>query len=84
MQKIEIKNEELKKIVNLIGSKNYLEAISKTEKLIKQFPDDYVFYNILSVSLMNVEKYEEALKVLNKAIKLDENNNHLFPSYLDD
>ena len=33
MQKIEIKNEELKKIVNLIGSKNYLEAISKTEKL---------------------------------------------------
>ena len=35
MQKIEIKNEELKKIVNLISSKNYLEAISKPEKLIE-------------------------------------------------
>jgi len=62
----------------------------KTKKLIKQFPDDYVFYNILSVLLMNIEEYEEALKALNKAAELDENNIHilnnlgLVHSYLSD
>ena len=68
MSQIEIKKEELKKIVNLINTKNYSEAISKTKTLIKQFPDDYIFYNILSISLMNIEEYEEALKFLDKAI----------------
>ena len=77
MKKIEIKKEELKKIVNLISSKNYLEAIFETKKLIKQFPGDYMFYNILSVSFMNIEEYEEALKALNKAVELDENNIHI-------
>ena len=77
MSQIEIKKEELKKIVNLINTKNYSEAISKTKTLIKQFPDDYIFYNILSISLMNIEEYEEALKFLDKAIKLDENNIHV-------
>ena len=77
MSQIEIKKDELKKISILISNKNYSDAISKAKILIKQFPDDYVFYNILSVSLMNIEKYEEALEVLNKAIKLDKNNIHI-------
>ena len=77
MSQIEIKKDELKKISILISTKNYSDAISKAKILIERFPNDYVFYNILSVSLMNIEKYEEALEVLNKAIKLDKNNIHI-------
>ena len=43
----------------------------------KKFPHDYIFYNALGMALMNVGQFDESLNVLNKAIKLDENNIHI-------
>ena len=77
MNQIEIKKKELEKIINLLNAKKYNEVISKTKPLIKKFPNDYIFYNALGMALMNIGQFDESLKILNKAIKLNAKNIHV-------
>ena len=74
MNQTEFKKKEIEKIINLINVKKYNEVISKAKVMIKKFPRDYIFYNALGMALMNLGQYDESLEVLNKAMRLDENN----------
>ena len=77
MNQIIDKKQELKKIVNLLTVKKYDEVISISRKLIKKFPNEYVFYNALGMSLINIGEHNKALEILDKAFRLDENNIHV-------
>ena len=59
MNQIEVKKKELEKIINLLNAKKYEAVISKAKPLIKKFPNEYIFYNALGISLMNTGKFEE-------------------------
>ena len=77
MNQIENKKQELQKVINLLSAKKYAEVISISKKLIKLFPNEYVFFNALGMSLINIGEHDEALEILNKAFKLDQNNIHV-------
>ena len=77
MNQSDFKKKEIEKIINLINVKKYEEVITKARILVKKFPHEYIFYNALGMALMNINKYDESLEVLDKAIRLDENNIHL-------
>ncbi len=77
MKNQEIKKQELLKLVNLVEVKNFDEVISKSRILIKKYPNEYAFYNALGLSLMNKGENDEALEILEKALKLDQNNIHV-------
>ena len=57
--------------------KKYDAVVSKAKILVKKFPNDYIFYNALGMALMNLGQFDESLKILNKAIKLDDKNIHV-------
>ena len=64
MNNIEYLTKEASIIVNLYNSKRYSEAITKSKKAIKRFPDQILFYNILSLSLSATNKNDEAINIL--------------------
>jgi hypothetical protein len=65
-------------LINLYNSKNFENVILKGKPLIKKFPDQIIFYNAVSLSLSAIGKHDEALKLLNDALKYDPNNFHVF------
>ena len=74
MNNIEYLTKEASIIVNLYNSKRYSEAITKSKKAIKRFPDQIIFYNILSLSLSATNKNDEAIIYLNKALNIQPDN----------
>jgi len=74
MNNIEYLTKEASIIVNLYNSKRYSEAITKSKKAIKRFPDQILFYNILSLSLSATNKNDEAIIYLNKALNIQPDN----------
>lgn len=70
--------ENLKKqataITNLYNSKNYIETIDKGKRLIKKFPNQIIFYNATSLALSAEGQNDEAIKLLNKALRIDPKN----------
>ena len=70
--------ENLKKqataITNLYNSKNYIETIDKGKRLIKKFPNQIIFYNATSLALSAEGQNDEAIKLLNKALRVDPKN----------
>jgi len=50
----------------------------KGKPLIKKFPNQIIFYNAVSLSLSAIGKHEEAIKLLNDALKYDPNNIYAF------
>ena len=77
MNQIENKKKELTKITNLLTVKKYDEVISISKKLINKYPNEYVFYNALGMSLMNIGENVKALEIFKRAFKLGENNIHV-------
>ena len=67
-----IKNQVLI-IMNFYNSKRYEDVILKGKPLIKKYPDQVIFYNAVALSLSALGFHEEALKILNKALKLNSN-----------
>ena len=74
MQTQDYKNKQIQIIVNLINIRKFEEAFLKSKPLIKKFPKEYIFYNAAGMSLINLERYDEALEILNKAKDLDQSN----------
>ena len=74
MDQINYKKQQFQIIVNLLSSKRYEEVVIKGKLLIKKFPQDYIFYNAVGMSLTNLGRYNDALKILDQGIKLGENN----------
>jgi len=50
---------------------------NQVQELIKKFPNDYIFYNALGMAFMNLGQFDESVKILDKAIKLNEKNIHV-------
>lgn len=78
MNNIHILKKQIEIIINLYNSQNFEQVIIKTKVLIKKFPEQLVLYNILALSLSNVGKNEEGLKILNKALRYNNNNIFIF------
>ena len=74
MDPINYKKKQADILVNLLSSRKYEDVIRKAKPLIKKFPKDYIFYNAVAMALISFEKYDDALKILNQAMKLGENN----------
>ena len=74
MNQIDFKNKQIQIIVNLINTRKFDDALNKAKPLIKKFPNEYIFYNAAGMSLINLERYTEAIKILEKAKKLNEKN----------
>ena len=78
MNNIHILKKQIEIIINLYNSQNFEQVIIKTKVLIKKFPEQLVLYNILALSLSNVGKNEEGLKILNNALRYNNNNIFIF------
>ena len=74
MESIEYLKKQTEIIINLFNSKNYDEVIRKSKILIKNYSNQIIFYNSLSLALMEKGKNEEAIKYLNQALKYDSNS----------
>ena len=71
MKKIE---ENIKILLNLFNATNYDLVISKSKKLIREFPEYLILYNILGSSYQNVNKLTLAKEIFVKGLKLEPNN----------
>ncbi len=74
MNQTDFKNKQIQIIVNLINTRRFNDALNKAKPLIKKFPNEYIFYNAVGMSLINLERYNEAIKILKEAKNLDEKN----------
>jgi tetratricopeptide (TPR) repeat protein len=74
MKNIEFLKKQTEIIVNLYNTQRYEEVINKTKILIKKYPEQIIFYNVLALSLGNIGKYEEGIKTLNKAMRYNDSN----------
>ena len=61
-------------IANYLNSGEYREVINKTIPLIKKFPNIYIFNNLLALAYNATGQYELAIKILEKALKLNSQN----------
>ena len=74
MNQIDFKNKQIQIIVNLINTRKFDDVLNKAKPLIKKFPKEYIFYNAAGMALINLERYSEAIIILEKAKELNENN----------
>ena len=74
MDNLEYLKTQTSSLINLYNAKHYEEAISKAKILIKKFPNQLLFYNVISLSLSAIGKDEEALKILSEALNQQNNN----------
>ena len=66
--------EQLKELIELYQSRKLDKAEIETQNLLKQFPDDLTCLNILGVVLDGKGKTEEAIKIYQKALQINENS----------
>jgi len=78
MDEINFLKKQVTVLINLYNSKNFEDVILKGKPLIKKFPNQIIFYNAVSLSLSAIGKHEEAIKLLNDALKYDPNNIYAF------
>ncbi|WP_022671039.1 tetratricopeptide repeat protein [Hippea alviniae] len=57
-------------LIEVAENGNDTESISAYKKLIKIFPENLDLYNNLAVRYMNLGKYDEAIKILKKALSI--------------
>ena len=66
--------KHLKSLSNLFNTSQYDLLISKCKKIIKEFPEYVVLYNILGSAYQNIGKAGYAKEIFKKGIKMDPNN----------
>ncbi len=66
--------EQLKILIDLYQSGKLDEAESEAQKLLKQFPEDITCLNVLGVVLDRKGNTEEAIKIYQKALQINENS----------
>lgn len=68
------KQSDLNKILSLLLKKNYIKAKSISEKKLKSSPNDVDLLHTLGVSLFHLNRNDEAVLNLNKAVRISKNN----------
>ena len=66
--------EQLKKLIDLYQSEKLDEAETEVQNLLKQFPDDVTCLNVLGVILDRKGQTEEAIRIYQKALQINENS----------
>ena len=65
---------DIQVIINYLNVGSYNDVINKSIPLIKKYPETYILKNLLALAYNAQNKYEEAIKILDSAIKNDPNN----------
>ena len=65
---------DIKVLLNLFKTGNFNLVITKCKKLIKEFPEYLILYNILGSGYQNIGKFNLAKEVFLKGYKMDSNN----------
>ena len=66
--------EQLKNLIELYQSNKLDEAETEAQNLLQQFPEDLTCLNILGIVLDGKGNTEEALKIYDKALQINENS----------
>ena len=66
-------NTVINKLSDKLNSNKFFEVIKEGSKLIKKYPDKFVFYNILGLAYQGIHQLEEAEKYFLKAIEVNPN-----------
>lgn len=74
MKEFKFLNQQLSIILNLYNSKMFDKVIVKGKVLIKKYPNQNIFYNIVALSLSYLNKNDEAIKLLNLALNNNSND----------
>jgi len=66
--------DNIKTLLNLFNAGKYDLVLTKSKKLIREFPQYLVLYNIFGSSYQNMGNLSLAKKIFEKGLKLDPNN----------
>ena len=66
--------DKIKKNLNLFSAGKFDEVISNSLVLNKKFPEQQIFYNILSLSYQAKSDFDKSIMILNKGLKLYKDN----------
>ena len=77
MNNIEILKKKLSIVINLYNGGKFEDSIRKSRMLIKEYPRQIICYNVLSLSLMSNGENEEAVQILNRALRYESKNIHV-------
>jgi len=65
---------KIKILLNLFNTSNFNFVISQGKKLIREFPQYIILYNIIGSAYQNIDEYSLAKEILLKGNKMDPNN----------
>ena len=65
--------EFLNKLTNLYNQGDFLTVVKLGQSIVKQYPNEFIIWNIIGISLAQLELFEEAIIYLNKSIHLKVN-----------
>ena len=67
-------NNDIQILVNLFTAAKYDSVISKSKKLIREFPEYLILYNLLGSAYQNIGNLGLAKEIFDKGLKLEPNN----------
>ena len=66
-------SKQVKELIKLYSSGNLNKAEYRARKLIKQYHDAFILFNVLGAILNDKKKFDEAIKNFKQAIKINPN-----------
>ena len=66
-------SQEVNHLVNLFNQGQIIEVARHAETLLKQYPEEFIIWNILGGAYATLKKFDQALKALKKVIELNPN-----------
>ena len=66
-------NEEIKNLLDLFNKGQFLIVLNQAQILLKQYPQEFVIWNILGAVYAKLKEYDKALIALKKVIELNPN-----------
>tara|TARA_B100000029_G_C17545246_1_gene948213 strand:+ start:100 stop:1653 length:1554 start_codon:yes stop_codon:yes gene_type:complete len=66
-------NRKIQELLNLFKSKNFVQADFLAKKMIVSYPKNAFLYNFLGLVSTELKKFDEAISIYEKGIKIDKN-----------
>ena len=70
---MQLSQKDIYHIANLYKSNKFRESETLCKKLIKDHPKKVILYNLLGLTLTNLNKLDEAIKYFNEGLEVDKN-----------